>query len=489
MVVPLFLHCSGRGYKLRFEPLRADSVGLYVCGPTVYDAVHIGNARSLVVFDVLVRVLRARYRHVRYVRNITDIDDKIIARAREKNETPAALAATYETQFHQDAAALLCQKPDVEPRATDYIQPMLAMIERLLQKGHAYEAENHVLFHVASMPAYGRFADPGSLAEGARVEPAPYKKAAGDFVLWKPSRPPEPGWPSPYGWGRPGWHLECSTMAKACLGEDFDIHGGGADLRFPHHENEIAQSLCANQGRIFANYWLHNGFVLADGQKMSKSLGNFHTVEALLKDWEGETLRLALLQTHYRQPLDFSFDRLRAAESLLAKLRRTCAAATAVETAAATAAATATEMAIGPSREPWSLESSAVMAALADDLNTPHALAELCRSGLNTRTEGRLLNLLQTPEPSKETPSKHIRGAATADAETQRALAESDIQRLIVQRQQARTQRQFEEADAIRQQLARQGIVLQDLADKTVWYRDQQKPIETHRDPQRRTHA
>ena len=454
MVLPLFLHCSGRGYKLRFEPLRADSVGLYVCGPTVYDAVHIGNARSLVVFDVLVRVLRACYRHVRYVRNITDIDDKIIARARERNETPAALAATYETQFHQDAEALLCQKPDVEPRATDYIQPMLAMIERLLQKGHAYEAENHVLFHVASMPAYGRFADPGSLAEGARVEPAPYKKAAGDFVLWKPSRPPEPGWPSPYGWGRPGWHLECSTMAKACLGEDFDIHGGGADLRFPHHENEIAQSLCANQGRIFANYWLHNGFVLADGKKMSKSLGNFYTVEALLKDWEGETLRLALLQTHYRQPLDFSFDRLRAAESLLVKLRRTCSAE--------------------PPREPEKLEQpSAVMAALADDLNTPQALAELCRSEPDTRTEGRLLNLLQTPEP--HTPIR-IKKETTADAETQRtlagALAESDIQRLIVQRQQARAQRQFEEADAIRKQLARQGIVLQDLADKTVWYRN-----------------
>ena len=299
--------------KQRFEPIDPGNVRLYVCGPTVYDYAHIGNARPVVVFDVLYRLLRHVYGEgaVRYARNITDVDDKIIAAACRANEPIDAVTARYTDAFHEDMAALGALAPDIEPRATGHIAEMIAMIERLIAKDHAYAAEGHVLFSVATMAKYGRLSRHGrdELVAGARVEVAPYKRDPADFVLWKPSDADQPGWDSPWGRGRPGWHLECSAMSKKHLGETFDIHGGGQDLIFPHHENEIAQSTCAH-GKPFVNLWMHNGYVTVDGEKMSKSLGNFHTVHDLLQRAPGEAIRLSLLAAQYRQPLDFSLEGL-----------------------------------------------------------------------------------------------------------------------------------------------------------------------------------
>src|SRR5512132_703655 len=283
---------------------------MYVCGPTVYDDAHIGNARPAVVFDVLFRLLRHLYgdAHVAYVRNITDVDDKIITAHRATGEPIAALTERTTRAYHQDVRALGCLDPTFEPRATAHIAEMRAMIARLIERGHAYAADGHVLFDVPSMPGYGALSrrDLDEMIAGARVEVAPYKKDPRDFVRWKPSEPADPRWDSPWGRGRPGWHIECSAMSCRSLGETFDIHGGGADLIFPHHENEIAQSTCAHDGRPLARYWVHNGYLMTAGEKMSKSLGNFYTVHDLLREFAGEAVRLALLQTHYRQPLDIT---------------------------------------------------------------------------------------------------------------------------------------------------------------------------------------
>ena len=321
-VHPMMLYNTLTRRKEQFVPLDAQNVRMYVCGPTVYDYAHIGNARPVIVFDVLFRLLRHMYgaKHVTYVRNITDVDDKINARAAEEGVSIRDLTERTAKQFHDDIKALGVLPPTVEPRATEHIEEMKALIEALIANGNAYVAEGHVLFHVPSMPDYGKLSNRSldEMVSGARVEVAPYKKDPMDFVLWKPSKTvggavgekqAEPSWPSPAGIaapGRPGWHIECSAMAEKHLGPEFDIHGGGIDLVFPHHENEIAQSRCAHKTPVMARYWLHNGFLQVEGEKMSKSLGNFITIHDLLKEWPGEVVRFNMLRTHYRQPIDWT---------------------------------------------------------------------------------------------------------------------------------------------------------------------------------------
>ncbi len=364
--------------KRRFDPIEPTRVRLYVCGPTVYDFAHIGNARPVIVFDVLFRLLRHIYGadHVVYVRNVTDVDDKINARAAEEypdrplNESIRTLTERTERQFHEDVEALGCLPPSVEPRATEHIEPMKVLIERLVASGHAYVAQEHALFSVASMPDYGRLSRRSldEMIAGARVDVAPYKRDPMDFVLWKPSQPGEPAWPSPAGIaapGRPGWHIECSAMSWKHLGEVFDIHGGGIDLIFPHHENEIAQTRNAFHSPVMANYWMHNGFLQVEGEKMSKSLGNFVTIRELLstktfgeKQWPGEVLRLAMLMTHYRQPIDWTARSLEEAQSALSDWKRITS---------------EIEDFGGISIQP----DESVAAALLDDLNTPEAIRQL----------------------------------------------------------------------------------------------------------------
>jgi cysteinyl-tRNA synthetase len=461
--MPLTLYNTLSRRKEPFEPLDPQRVRMYVCGPTVYDCAHIGNGRAFVVFDVLYRVLRDIYGkdHVRYVRNITDVDDKIIDAARENGEPIATLTARTIAAFDDDMAALGSLPPDVEPRATEHIAQMIAMIERLIAGGHAYVAEGHVLFAVASDPGYGRLSGRGrdEMIAGARVEVAPYKHDPADFVLWKPSRPDVPGWDSPWGRGRPGWHIECSAMSEAHLGESFDIHGGGLDLIFPHHENEIAQSVCAHAGRPFVRHWVHNGFLSIDSAKMSKSLGNFFSVRELLDDAPGEAIRLALLSAHYRDPLDWTSERLRQARANLDRFYR------------------ALTLSRDPVFERFGEADEAVRPvkdALEDDLNTPLALTRLLelvgainrtssdavRSALQRALEqgGRLMGLLE------QDPLGWLRGSVQAD--------ELRIEEHIALRATARRQRRFAEADKIRAALAAEGILLEDRPDgTTTWWR------------------
>ena len=439
-----------------FTPLDAANVRLYVCGPTVYDLAHIGNARPVIVFDVLYRLLRHLYGvpHVRYVRNITDVDDKIIAAAHDSGEAIRALTERTARIFHEDVAALLCLPPDVEPRATEHVAPMIAMIQKLIASGHAYVADHHVLFSVPSMAEYGRLSGRSrdEMIAGARVDVAPYKRDPADFVLWKPSTAEQPGWDSPWGRGRPGWHIECSAMSEAHLGETFDIHGGGLDLIFPHHENEIAQSVSAHGGTPFVRYWMHNGFVIVEGEKMSKSLGNFRTIRDVLGEAPGEAARYAMLMSHYRDPLDWTADRLAEAKHALDRFYL----ALRQEPAPAAAAAPPVP----------------VLAALEDDLNTPLALAALhdILSALNKasapeekrrltaelRTGGALLGLLQ------QDPEAWLKGDASEAQE---------IEALIAQRNAARKARNFAEADRIRNALAIRGILLEDGPAGTTWRR------------------
>jgi cysteinyl-tRNA synthetase len=451
--------------KQPFEPLDEGNVRLYVCGPTVYDYAHIGNARPVVVFDVLYRVLRRAYGagHVTYVRNITDIDDKIIAAAAESGEAIDEITGRTTRAFHEDMAALGTLPPEREPRATEHIPEMIALIERLLATGHAYQADGHVLFHVPSMEAYGRLSgrDRKEQIAGARVEVAPYKKDPADFVLWKPSADDLPGWPSPWGRGRPGWHVECSAMSEAHLGIPFDIHGGGLDLVFPHHENEVAQSTCAAGGAEFVRYWMHNGYLTVEGEKMSKSLGNIVLVRDILKQVPGEVARLSLLMTHYRQPLDWTAQSLRQAKANLDRLYQ------------------ALRQAL---RRPGALEAAAdagppeeVMAALDDDLNTPKALAALnelasaankagagpeqARLRAALEAGGALLGVLG------QDPEAWFKGGAKDD------LVSAEIESLIARRAEARRGRDFAQADRIRDDLGRQGVVLEDGPEGTTWRR------------------
>lgn len=441
--------------KQVFEPLNPDRVTMYACGPTVYNYAHIGNARPAVIFDLLRRVLERRWPNVVYARNITDVDDKINAAAAEQGVDIGVVTLRFTRAYHEDMAALGVAPPTVEPRATAHMTEIIAMIERLIDKHHAYVAEGHVLFDVGTWPDYGSLSrrDRREMIAGARVEVAPYKNNPGDFVLWKPSDTNQPGWDSPWGRGRPGWHIECSAMAAAHLGPVIDIHAGGQDLLFPHHENEVAQSCCAHGTELFARYWVHNGFVTVDKRKMSKSLGNTLVVHDLLQRWPGEALRYVLLSAHYRQPLDWSDTALEQAVATLDRLYRALA-----ESPAATGA--------GGEPDPE------VVAALEDDLNTPSALAalntlarRLSQTGDDERgalaerlkASAALLGLLQQPEAWRE-----ARQGSTE-------LDEAAIDELVRQRSAARAARDFATADRIRDRLDEIGIELEDGADGTRW--------------------
>jgi cysteinyl-tRNA synthetase len=428
--------------KEDFVPIDPKNVRMYVCGPTVYDFAHIGNARPAIVFDVLFRLLRHTYGvdHVSYVRNVTDIDDKINARAREKRgqrNVPVLdvlKEITEETQriYLEDVSALGTLPPTHTPRATRYVTQMIAMIAKLVEGGHAYEAQGHVLFDVSSKADYGKLSRRSldDMIAGARVEVAPYKKGPMDFVLWKPSDGETPGWDSPWGFGRPGWHIECSAMAGDLLGETFDIHGGGIDLIFPHHENEIAQSESVHKGHPLAKVWMHNGFLQVEGEKMSKSLGNFFTVHDLLKDWPGDVLRLNMLRTHYRQPMDWTVQGMKESWNALERWY-----------------ALAEPHAAGK-------VNAGFLAALNDDLNTPQAIAELHKSsGEELAGSLRLFGFL----PARE------RIAAKA------SMPESEIHAAIEGRNAARRAKNFHEADRIRDELLTKGIVLKDGAGGTTW--------------------
>jgi cysteinyl-tRNA synthetase len=456
----LYLHNTATRRKELFEPLDPTHIGMYVCGPTVYDRAHIGNARPVVVFDTLYRLLKRLYPKVTYVRNITDVDDKINARAKDAGEPISALTARTTAEYHADMGALNTLPPDLEPRATAHIPQMLTLIGQLLTNGHAYEAEGHVLFDVTSMSDYGALSGRSSdeMIAGARVEVAPYKRSPGDFVLWKPSDDQSPGWDSPYGRGRPGWHLECSAMSREYLGLTFDIHGGGQDLIFPHHENERAQSLCANH-RPFARYWMHNGHLQVEGEKMSKSLGNFFTVNDLLATAPGEAIRLTLLSAHYHQPMDWTADLLKQSRTTLDKLYLALRAVEDVP------------------HEPALELPIEIRAALEDDLNTPLAISHLhdLAGRLNKAksvteqvalkaallASGDVLGILQQPVESwfRWTPA----GGA--------ALSDGEIDDLVARRLEARQSKDFTEADRIRKLLADNNVALEDGPGGTQWRR------------------
>ncbi|MDX1483786.1 MAG: cysteine--tRNA ligase [Alphaproteobacteria bacterium] len=460
--MPLKLYNTMSRSKEDFIPLDPGHVRMYVCGPTVYDRAHIGNARPVVVFDVLYRLLKATYPRVTYVRNITDVDDKIIAAAKEKGVPIDRLTAETTAAFHEDMAALGALAPDVEPRATEHIPQMIAMIQCLIASGNAYEADGHVLFNVPSMAEYGRLAkrDRREMIAGARVEVAPYKKDPADFVLWKPSDPDQPGWDSPWGRGRPGWHIECSAMSETHLGASFDIHGGGLDLVFPHHENEIAQSTCAHTGQSFARYWVHNGYLTVNGEKMSKSLGNFFTVRDLLDRAPGEAIRFYMLGTHYRQPLDWTLAGLGEARRVMDRFYG--------------ALREVSDVDAGPAGD----ISAKVRAALEDDLNTPLAITAMheIATGLNkaegdaekARLKAELLSAGAVLGLLCHDPEAWFKGETGACAET---IAETEIEDMIARRAEARLNKDFAEADRIRDTLAEKGVVLEDKAEGTIWRR------------------
>ncbi|VXB69049.1 Cysteine--tRNA ligase [Luteimonas sp. 9C] len=439
-----------------FAPLDSACPTMYVCGPTVYNYVHIGNARGPVVFGVLADLLRRRFGALKYARNITDVDDKINAAARDQGVPISTITDRFAAAYREDMAALGIAPPDIEPAATAHIGEIIAMIERLIGSGHAYAAEGHVLFAVGSFDGYGKLSrrDTDDMIAGARIEVAPYKRDAGDFVLWKPSTDDLPGWASPWGVGRPGWHIECSAMAAAHLGETIDIHAGGVDLQFPHHENEIAQSECAHGGAPFANIWLHNGMLTFAGSKMSKSIGNIERVHDLVRTHAPEALRYALLSAHYRQPLDWS-------DALIEQSVRTL------------------DRLYGTLRELGDVEAEAripanIEAVLDEDLNTPAALAEVARIAGDARKT--------TDDATRTTLKADLLGAGLALGLLQQAPADwfargaSDdddarIQALIDERIAAKQARDFARADAIRDQLAAEQIVLEDTPQGVRWKR------------------
>ena len=430
--------------KEAFAPIDAAHVRLYVCGPTVYDYVHIGNARPVVVFDTLYRLLKRHYPRVTYVRNITDIDDRIIVRAADNGESIEALTDRTTHAYQGDMRRLGALAPDVEPRATQYVAEMIAMIQRLVDNGHAYAADGHVLFSVPSMDDYGRLSrrSRDELIAGARVEVAPYKKDPADFVLWKPSTDAQPGWTSPWSRGRPGWHIECSAMSAKHLGETFDIHAGGLDLIFPHHENEIAQSRSAFGHPFMATYWMHNGFLNISGEKMSKSLGNFFTVHELLDQFPGEAIRLLLLSAHYRQPLDFTHEGLTQTKATLDRWYGALR---------------------GKDAKASDSVPKAVEDALCDDLNTPMAIGAIHQlvDSTELRAGAQALGLLQQNAEAwfRWTP---------ADSS---GPSEADIDAAIAARQAARKAKDFKESDRIRDELKAKGVILEDGPKGTTWKR------------------
>ena len=455
----LRLHNTLTGAKEVFTPRDPERVTMYVCGPTVYNYVHIGNARPVVVFDCLYRLLSALYPQVIYARNITDIDDKIIDAALQRGTDIVEVSTEFTQKYREDMAALNALAPTIEPMATEHIEDMIALTERLIAEGHAYEADGHALFAVESMPAYGELSGRKleDMMAGARVEVADYKRHPGDFGLWKPSTDQEPGWDSPWGRGRPGWHLECSAMIRAHLGEAIDIHGGGRDLIFPHHENERAQSCCA-YGGDFVRYWIHNAFIDMDGEKMSKSLGNVRTVRELLARFPGEVLRFALLSAHYRSALNFSGELLTSARGTLDTFYGALRRHADFEPAALNVA------------------DSRVLLALLDDMNTPEAIAalhvaattlnksddpeEIAMAKAELTVGGRLLGILDAdPE------------AWFTDAVGEEGPTADEIDALIEERIAAKANRDFERADQIRDDLEAQGVLLEDGPDGTQWRR------------------
>ncbi|HEY9018827.1 cysteine--tRNA ligase [Thiomicrospira sp.] len=445
--------------KQEFKPIQAGKVSMYVCGVTVYDYCHIGHARVMVVFDTVVRQLRALGLDVKYVRNITDIDDKIIKRALENKESVQSLTERFIDAMHEDEAALNVLRPDEEPRATDYIDAIKTMVKTLIDKGHAYAADNgDVYFKVTSFESYGRLSGKkqDELEAGARVEVNPHKQNPMDFVLWKASKQDEPAWDSEWGNGRPGWHIECSAMSEQCLGERLDIHGGGMDLQFPHHENEIAQSECAHGGEHYVNTWMHVGFVRVDDEKMSKSLNNFFTIREVLNDYHPEVIRYFLLSSHYRSPLNYSQENLQAAKTNLARLY------TALEAQAPGLVAKDTEF------------ESRFNAAMEDDFNTPLAISVLFElvKEVNKTKRADLVALLQSLANRlgllMQTPESFFKGSA---GEAQPGLSDADIEALISERAQARQDKNWARSDEIRDELLAKGVELLDSAQGTSWRR------------------
>lgn len=459
----IWLHDSKSRSKRLFEPLNPDQVTIYVCGPTVYDRSHIGNAVPPVIFDVLVRFLRVCYPSVKYVANITDIEDKINKRAAETNRSIFELTQTFGRLYREDISALGVLPPDVETRATDHIPQIIELTSELIEGGFAYEAEGHVLFHVPAFQRYGHLSNRtlADMIDGARVEVAPYKKDPKDFVLWKPSSEDLPGWESPWGRGRPGWHIECSAMIRTHLGHTIDIHGGGSDLLFPHHENELAQGSCLDD-EVYVRYWMHNGLLNYAGEKMAKSVGNIVTVAELLENYDGEVIRYALLSGHYRQSLLFE-DRLleqaiRSLHSLYTARRRG-------------------EQALGDaSFQPMSSKNqedypTPVLEALADDINTPVALSVLhgIATELNKSVDHNEIKRLHRDLVQ----GSHLLGLLTKSSsiyfQSTSSIDEAEIEKLLVERQTARAERDFERADAIRAQLEDMDIVIEDTRTGSTW--------------------
>ena len=455
----MYLFNTLKRRKEEFVPLDENNVRMYVCGPTVYDRAHLGNAKTPVVFDVLFRVLRHKYgaEHVTYVSNITDVDDKILNKHKETGKSIREITEQTYQWYVDDMAKLNVLPPNYRPRATEYIGEMIKLVELLLANGHAYEAEGHVLFDVDSMPNYGFLSGrtQKEMLAGARIEVADYKKNPADFVLWKPSEADQPGWDSPWGYGRPGWHLECSAMSSKLLGNSFDIHGGGSDLIFPHHENECAQSLCAHPGESFARYWVHGGMLMVDGVKMSKSLGNFCTIDEVLDKAPAEALRLLFLTTHYHQPFNFTFEGLEQAKQNLDKFYNALLRVKDVSPAEGAAA------------------DERVVQALEDDLNTPLALSfihELANRLNKAESEEEqatakavllrsadLLGLLW------QEPEEWFKGGAADEA--------AEIEALIAQRAAAKKNKDYALADKIRNELKEKGILLEDGPQGTTWKR------------------
>ena len=443
--------------KQNFIPINSNRVTMYICGPTVYSYPHIGNARGPVIFDILAGLLKREYELI-YVRNITDLDDKIYEAAKSEQSDVSEITERYTKIYHQDISALGVKDPDIEPRATDHIKEMIEMIEGLLAKGYAYENEGHVLFSVDSYSDYGSLSNRQHEDQiaGSRVAIAAYKKNPRDFVLWKPSTPDLPGWESPWGVGRPGWHLECSTMAKKYLGDTLDIHGGGSDLIFPHHENECAQSICSHKGKPFANFWVHHGMIDFNNTKMSKSEGNLLLIRDLLKEIPGEVVRMALISTHYRKPINWSNDLIKDSKK---KLDRLYGAIRKID--------------IFHNTEP----SNEVLLALADDLNTPKALSALFNIV-------KLINNSEDPMERDKYASTLMASASLLGLMTLSAdewfkttpngvLTREEIEHLITQRERARKSKNFSESDRIRDDLLQKGVVIEDGPDGTEWrYQD-----------------
>ena len=424
--------------KELFVPLNLKSIKMYVCGPTVYSYAHIGNARPAVIFDTLYRVLKSIYPEVIYVRNITDVDDKINEAAKKLNKPISFITKKYTDIYHQDMQSLNVLSPSHEPRVTDNIEQIISMIQRIIDNKKAYIKDSHILFDVTSFEQYGELSnrDIDEMLSGARVEVAEYKKNPGDFVLWKPSKDDEPGWDSPWGYGRPGWHIECSSMVETYLGKEIDIHGGGQDLIFPHHENEIAQSCSAHNSKSYAKYWMHNGYLNMEGEKMSKSLGNIITVKELLEKYDGEVIRLALLSTHYRKPINFGESLLEQSKNILNKLYKNI-----------------------NNQSYEDVVSKDVINSLLDDLNTPLAISSLLKIKCS-KTLIKSANLLGLLNRTQE---------EWLSLNNKSTISENDIELLINERDEARKAKDFVKADEIRDQLEQNNVILEDIDGKTIW--------------------